>query len=316
MKNNNEIYNNEIKQKFINELQSQNKEYQVYISFFHSTQQCETLNKKDLAELDKTQYEHLFIQNNWLTSTTYRNNTILLKNYVLWYKENINQNIETGNVDFDYAELCSYANFELMYYRDITDLMQNIRDVFSDDNYDDGYILSITVLLGLLFYNLDFDEINLLTRKNFLIPNEICFDSGKSIMVNPIFYRACLKYFDYNEIKARTTKYLQASPYLIRRSYSSLSCAQNDQELPDSKFMYNNRRKNWKEQFEKMGGYTKGLKMNKTSLTRSGMFSLVYEKGLTNKEDINKIIKQYIKVDVHGNLYTTYLSWRKYFYNE
>lgn len=316
MKNNNEFYNTEIKQKFLKELEEQNKEYQLYICLFHTTQKFESVSHRDLAEFDKSQYEHLFIENNWIVNNTFTNKYKLIQTYVNWYKNNIDSDIEYSNTEFNYSEVCSYANFGLMYYKDILDLMQNVRDVFSDDNFDDAYILNITVLLGLLFYNLDFDEIDSLTNNNFLVPDEICLNNGRIVFVNNVFYRACLRMFDYTQIKARTIKYLQDSPYLIRRSYSLLSYAQNDKEKPDSKFMYNNRRKNWKDQFEKLEDYSKGKKMNKTSLAHSGLFSSIYNKGLTKKEDICNIISQYTKSDTHESMYTTYLSWRKYFHNE
>ena len=82
MKNNNEFYNTIIKQKFLKELEEQNKEYQLYICLFHTTYKLENLLNKDVAEFYKSQYEQLFIGNNWIANNTFINKYKLIQSYV------------------------------------------------------------------------------------------------------------------------------------------------------------------------------------------------------------------------------------------
>ena len=316
MKNKNEFYNTEIKQKFLNEKKG-DKDIELYRCLFHTTIQFEESFSIDLAKFNDEQYKILFDKNNWLTGPTFKNKKQIIDNYAKWYYANIDATNESKYISLipAYSEIAAYIDMQRSYYQDILDLMQNVRDVFSNSSFDNGYILSVTVLVGLMYYNIGFDDINTLTKENFLIPDTIYINKDKIVNVHSVFYNACLKMFDFTTIKARTTKYLQSTPYLIRRSYSSPDMAKKDNNAPDSKFMYNNRRKIWKSLFENMNGYVKGSMITKASLAYSGAFASVYEKGLNDKTEINRYLRKYFDALNCDAITQTYFEWRKYFYN-
>lgn len=321
MTNKGSFYNLKIKNQYLDEL----KENQVSDTIIEHTRTAfnksaffENKLKKDMAELSAYEFTTLFAQNNWSLSHIFNNRQADIKKYVAWYNSNISPiNInEIVNLSIeDVAEITDYKNF---YFSSLQSLFDAITEVLSVVKHDYYYELSLKVFLGLIWFNVPYTEMSVLTRENF-VDGKIKTDSN-TYSLSEEFYNMCIDLFGVDECIINTKKYFQRNNYLLRAVMPSIVKAENELEPMDPTIFFGNKKKAWKNYTNLLpvtSAY-KNCKLDKTKIEKSGIFSRIYEQYKGEDKDIlNNLIEKEFGVNTYytKSERTSYLIWKRYFHN-
>lgn len=322
-------YNQEIKEKFINEYATQYDSYvEKYKTVFSISYDTEKFFKADLAELTTEELIGLFTNAYW-TKSNFKARKGLIKKYVQWYKENINNNVNLLNIENVEADVVlNRSQLRRTFFKDLSDLMNCCDEVLSTMNCDKAYIDQYKMFLGLMWSGIDYRYLNQIKKQDLIrqedgTANVHITHYNKKYVYNIEKQLAdiCFESFDYLTCKARVTKYFQDNDFLIRGCYARPSLAATNQDtIINMEGYFSNKKISWKKRLESLPNSSvyKFTELSQTDITYSGLFYRFFKmNGNTNNEEL---IHQYIAnetgmvKDTVDILVGTYFGWRKYFY--